>query len=141
MNLGTSYNMAADSVRLAPIALSLRTRVLGQLDFNLTSSLLPYVTDASGRMHARTVWADRRRPFSVGRINLTMRTTLKSGEAHGSVATVREPGSTLLAGSESIRGPEQSVLSGLLAGRLRFGVGIRRLCDPVVIGYGLHLQP
>lgn len=42
INLSTSYNVAADSLRLAPISVGLRTPVLEALEFNLNGTFNPY---------------------------------------------------------------------------------------------------
>ncbi len=46
-NLSTSYNFAADSLRLAPITLTARTSVLG-LNLNFRSTFSPYALNAEG---------------------------------------------------------------------------------------------
>ena len=52
VNLNSSYNSAADSLRMAPIQISARTNVLGKLNINLSSTLSPYALSADG---SRTV--------------------------------------------------------------------------------------
>lgn len=42
LNFSTSYNMVADSLRLAPISFNLRTPVLDAVDFNLNGAFSPY---------------------------------------------------------------------------------------------------
>lgn len=59
LNFSTSYNLAADSLRLAPISFNLRTPVLDALEFNLNGSFSAYdqalsVDPATGRSR----WTD-----------------------------------------------------------------------------------
>ncbi len=59
LNFSTSYNLASDSLRLAPISFNLRTPVLDALEFNVNGSFSAYdqaqiVDPATGR----TRWAD-----------------------------------------------------------------------------------
>jgi hypothetical protein len=59
LNFSTAYNIAADSLRLAPISFNLRTPVLDALEFNLNGAFSAYdqalvVDPATGR----TRWAD-----------------------------------------------------------------------------------
>ena len=48
VNLSSSYNFAADSLRLADIQLTARTNVLGKLNLNFSSTLSPYALSADG---------------------------------------------------------------------------------------------
>ena len=48
LNLSSSYNFAADSLKLAPVQISARTNVLGKLNLNLSGSLSPYKLNAEG---------------------------------------------------------------------------------------------
>lgn len=59
-NVATSYNLAADSLRLAPITLGIRTPVLEVLEFNLSGTVNPYtqvlgVDPATGVRSWRTI--------------------------------------------------------------------------------------
>lgn len=60
LNLSTSYNLAADSIRLAPINFNLRTPVLEAVEFNLNGTFNPYEQalvedEATGRETWRTI--------------------------------------------------------------------------------------
>ena len=48
VNLSSSFNFAADSLRMAPIRISARTNVLGKLSLNLSSTLSPYGLNTLG---------------------------------------------------------------------------------------------
>lgn len=59
LNVSTSYNLAADSLKLAPVSFNLRTPVLDALEFNVNGVFSPYdqariVDPATGR----SSWAD-----------------------------------------------------------------------------------
>ena len=59
LNLNSSYNFAADSLRLAPITLSARTNILGKLNVNAGATLDPYGLDTLGRRIDRFVFSAR----------------------------------------------------------------------------------
>ena len=65
VNLSSSYNMAADSLRLASLRISARTNVLGRFNLNISGTLSPYGLDAAGtRMVDRYVFSLRRFRFA-----------------------------------------------------------------------------
>lgn len=49
LNLSGSYNLAADSLRMAPVRISARTNILGKLNINFSSTFSPYRLSADGR--------------------------------------------------------------------------------------------
>ena len=49
LNLSSSYNFAADSLRLAPVRISMRTNILGKLNLNFSSTFSPYKLSSDGR--------------------------------------------------------------------------------------------
>ena len=48
VNVSSNYNMAADSLKLAPIRISARTNVLGKLRLNISGTLSPYRLNSTG---------------------------------------------------------------------------------------------
>ncbi len=48
LNVSSSYNFAADSLKLAPVQISARTNVLGKLNLNISGALSPYSLSADG---------------------------------------------------------------------------------------------
>ena len=48
VNVSSNYNMAADSLKLAPIRISARTNVLGKLRLNISGTLSPYRLNSAG---------------------------------------------------------------------------------------------
>ncbi len=49
LNLSSSYNLAADSLRMAPIRISARTNILGKFNINFSSTFSPYKLSTDGR--------------------------------------------------------------------------------------------
>ena len=48
VNLSSSYNFAADSLKLSPIQVSARTNILGKFNLNFSSTFSPYALNAEG---------------------------------------------------------------------------------------------
>jgi hypothetical protein len=87
LNLSTSYNLAADSFQLAPINLSARTTLFGNLNINLNGVIDPYVFQAPVLNEAgKEIRAQRKTPVytwnagqGIGKLssfNLAMSTSL-----------------------------------------------------------------
>lgn len=70
VDLSSSYNFAADSLKLAPIQVSSRTRILNRLGLNFSATYSPYATDSLGRTVDRYV-------FSPGGLRLARLTDLR----------------------------------------------------------------
>ena len=49
VNLSSSYNFAADSLRMAPIRVQARSNILGKLNLNFSATLSPYALSSDGR--------------------------------------------------------------------------------------------
>ncbi len=65
VDVGSSWNYAADSLKMAPIQLSARTNVLGKLNLNLSSTFSPYALSADGtHIVNRFVFSARRFAFA-----------------------------------------------------------------------------
>ena len=74
----SSYNMIADSFKLAPFILNARTRLFQNIDLNYSGTLDPYRIDSAGRKHNEYVWKNKN---SVGRLvnnTLSLSFSLKS---------------------------------------------------------------
>lgn len=92
LSVFSSYNMIADSFKLAPFNLNMRTRLFQNVDLNVGSTLDPYLlkADSSKRIN-KYVWTERN---SVGRLvssNASLSFSLKSKEK---LATKKEPETT-----------------------------------------------
>lgn len=75
----TSYNLLADSLKLAPVNLYFRTNLLQKININASAILNPYQTDSVGGNIDRYAWEDGK--FNLGRISsgsLAFSTTFKS---------------------------------------------------------------
>lgn len=55
VNMSTSYNMIADSMKLAPFALTARTTIKG-INVNMNANLDPYMVDSKGKRYDEYVW-------------------------------------------------------------------------------------
>lgn len=86
LDLNTSYNFAADSLRLAPISLSGRTRILDLLDLNASATFNPYVTDARGRVIDRFQWSEGIFPARLTQLRISTSTRF-SGSTGGDDGT------------------------------------------------------
>lgn len=56
LNLGTSYDLARDSLRWSDLSVSGRTTLFKNLILNYSASYTPYVVDSAGRKHQQFVW-------------------------------------------------------------------------------------
>lgn len=57
-NISTSYNMAADSLKWAPLSISARTRLFNLFDINFESRFDFYKIDSNGRRYNKFVWEE-----------------------------------------------------------------------------------
>lgn len=74
----TSYNFAADSFRLAPIALTARTNLLGSLlNLNYTATVDPYRIDSGGIRRPQYRWEYDRRIGTITQMNWALTTSLQ----------------------------------------------------------------
>ena len=80
-DLRTSYNFAADSLKLSDISLSARTSILGEVDVQFNSSFSPYRQDlATGRTLNQYVFNPRRLSLArLERLSLNVSTDLRGG--------------------------------------------------------------
>jgi len=82
-NLSSSYNFAADSLKMANVSMTARTRILGKVDLDLRSAFSPYELSEEGRL-TRTSSFSLTSPFGrMTSTNVTMRTSLKSKRGDG----------------------------------------------------------
>ncbi len=76
-----SYNYLADSFKLSPISLYLRSTLFGNLNITGGATLDPYVYDSTGLRHNIYAWNDPGHKFSLGKItqgNIAISTSFKS---------------------------------------------------------------
>lgn len=80
LSMGTNYNLIADSLNLAPIAISARTTV-GGVSVNMGGVLDPYMIDENGIKIHKYVWNEREGISKLGRLtraNLSFGISFKS---------------------------------------------------------------
>lgn len=83
LNISSSYNFAADSLRMANVSLSGRTRLFGKVDLDVRSSFSPYEVSSLG---VRTTESAFSVSSPLGRMtstNITLRTSLRSRQGNG----------------------------------------------------------
>lgn len=79
LDFSTSYNFAADSLKLSTISMRGRTRLFGKVDLDLSSSFSPYKLDPDGRLVDDFVFSLAQfRLARLTNLNLTARTSLRS---------------------------------------------------------------
>lgn len=67
LSINTSYNMIADSMKLAPITMSARTTIKG-ISVNMGALLNPYMADKEGRAYDEYVWNHAKGINKLGRL-------------------------------------------------------------------------
>ncbi len=83
VDFNSSYNIAADSFKLAPLRLSARTRILDQIDLRASSTFSPYaLTDEGTREIDRFLFQETR--FGIARLtqlNVSLNTSFQSRQS------------------------------------------------------------
>jgi lipopolysaccharide assembly outer membrane protein LptD (OstA) len=75
----TSYNLAADSLKLSDVSVSGRTKLFGQVDINSTATLSPYRLDDNGVVFNEYVFDAKRFRFArLTQIRTSARTSIRS---------------------------------------------------------------
>lgn len=83
LDLRSTYDFAADSLRLAPINLDARTRIGSLLSVNLSARFSPYATNEFGRIVDRYYVTERGRPLRFLGFNLNAQTRLQGSRRSG----------------------------------------------------------
>lgn len=84
LDLSSSYNFAADSLKLSDINLSARTDILEQFDVSFRSTFSPYALSANDRIINRFVVEEPGLSFvRLTNLNLTVSTSLDGGQSPG----------------------------------------------------------
>ncbi len=81
LNLGASYNLAADSLNLSIISISGRTKLFDKFDINFGSRFDPYIIDSTGRRLNRFEWNENNRLARLTNANLSIGTTFQSKQS------------------------------------------------------------
>ncbi|HAY35433.1 MAG TPA: LPS-assembly protein LptD [Bacteroidetes bacterium] len=82
-NLSSSYNFAADSLKMGAISLSGRTRILGKVDVDIRRSYSPYQVSEIGRTISKSAFSPTSPLGRLTSTNLTIRTSLRSKRGAG----------------------------------------------------------
>ncbi|WP_456426850.1 putative LPS assembly protein LptD [Rhodocaloribacter sp.] len=84
LDFSSSYNFAADSLKMSPISMRGRTRLFGQVDLDFSTSFSPYKIDADGRLLNEYVFDLRALDFArLTSLSLTARTSIRSKNRDG----------------------------------------------------------
>jgi len=83
LNASSSYNFAADSLKMADISLTARTRVLGKVDIDLRSAFSPYQLGASGGRIDQSAFSLSTPLGRLTSTSVTLRTSLRSRQGAG----------------------------------------------------------
>lgn len=83
LNVSSSYNFAADSLKMSDISLSARTRVLGKVDVDLRSGFSPYQLSDTGIRVNESAFSFTSPLGRKTSTNVTLRTSLRSRQGAG----------------------------------------------------------
>ncbi len=83
VDVASNYDLAADSLRLAPFTVTARTQVANLLNLNLNARYSPYSVNEDGRDIDRFYYKENGRPLRFIALNLSATTTLRSGRRGG----------------------------------------------------------
>jgi lipopolysaccharide assembly outer membrane protein LptD (OstA) len=83
LDVASNYNLAADSLRLAPISVTARTQVANLLNLNLNATYSPYAVNEAGRQIDRLYFDETGRPLRFLGMRFSATTSLRSGRAGG----------------------------------------------------------
>lgn len=72
LGLTTSYNIFADSLRWSPIRMTMRTRLMKEIDISASGSFDPYAQDSLFRRINRSSWSVDRIPARLTNFNLSV---------------------------------------------------------------------
>ncbi len=84
LNIGASYNLAADSFRLSQISLSGGTTLFKKIGINFSGNLDPYSFDAYGNRTKAYLFQTRRQLFRLTSFNLSFNLSLNSNSKNSS---------------------------------------------------------
>lgn len=109
LGMNSTYNFAADSMKLSPINLNARTRILDQVDIRMNATYSPYWRDPiSGREQARYLFHDRPWwPLRLTQMSVSLNTAFRSSASGASrpfEATRIQPGDMMMNGMNGMGG-------------------------------------
>jgi len=81
LSLNTSYNLLADSFKLSPFSVQLRTNLFEKINITAGGNIMPYQTNDNGIFIDKYIWG--KRPFSLGTLtngSIAVQTSFKGGD-------------------------------------------------------------
>lgn len=79
-NLNSSYNLLADSMKLAPISFSARTTLFEKINIDASGTLDPYALNSTGIKYNKYLWNDNGKLVRLTTFRVGIGVTLKSGK-------------------------------------------------------------
>ncbi len=79
LDVASNYDLAADSLRLAPFTVNARTRVANLLNLNLSARYSPYSVSEGGGLIDRLYYEETGKPLRFLSMNLSASTSLRGG--------------------------------------------------------------
>jgi LPS-assembly protein len=80
-SINGSYNLLADSFKLSPFSINIRTNLFEKIAINISGTTMPYQTNSRGDFIDKPVWS--KKPFSLGTLmngTATIQTSFKGGD-------------------------------------------------------------
>ena len=87
-SINSSYNLLADSFKLAPFAISIRTNLFDKISITASGTTMPYQTDSKGDFVDKLVW--NKKPLSLGTLtngSVSLQTSFKGGDKNEKLST------------------------------------------------------
>ena len=78
LSLRSSYNFAADSLRLSPFQLGFNSRAIPNIRMNFSMELDPYAIDTNGRRYNKSLWSEKQKLLRVTNTNFNISGTFAS---------------------------------------------------------------
>jgi len=78
LNFRTSYNFAADSLKMADISVTARATILNKIKLNYSSSFSPYTVNNNGSKVDKFQWGENKSLARLTRMNVGINTSLSS---------------------------------------------------------------
>jgi LPS-assembly protein len=92
LSINSSYNLLADSFKLAPFSISARTNLFDKISITASGITSPYQTNSRGDFIDKLIWA--KKPWSLGTLtsgNVAVQTSFKGGDKKEKLPTETNP--------------------------------------------------
>ena len=80
-SINSSYNLLADSFKLTPFSISIRTNLFDKINITASGTAVPYLTDSRGEFVDKLVWS--KKPLSLGKLtsgSVSIQSSFKGGD-------------------------------------------------------------